>query len=133
MRQERTVQSSVFDLFAGHEIGCELKAMSQWLDEHRELLSLVTRDLRRHDLKETGREGLPAEAVLRCALLSHRAAFRSTPASAGRYPMTPLPPDRPPAATSMPLYHHASPKHRFSRPKTTENSGKTAVYGRALA
>jgi transposase, IS5 family len=73
MRQERTVQSSVFDLFAGHEIGCELKAMSQWLDEHRELLSLVTRDLRRHDLKETGREGLPAEAVLRCALLKqHR-------------------------------------------------------------
>lgn len=47
--------------------------MSQWLDEHRELLSLVTRDLRRHDLKETGREGLPAEAVLRCALLKqHR-------------------------------------------------------------
>ena len=67
MRQERTVQSSVFDLFAGHEIGCELKAMSQWLDEHRELLSLVTRDLRRHGLKETGREGLPAEAVARCA------------------------------------------------------------------
>ncbi|SEI22614.1 hypothetical protein SAMN05216228_11372 [Rhizobium tibeticum] len=36
MRQERTVQASVFDLFAEHE---------------------------------TGREGLPAEAVLRCALL----------------------------------------------------------------
>lgn len=32
---ERTVQSNVFDLFAGHEIDCELKAMSQWLDEHR--------------------------------------------------------------------------------------------------
>jgi IS5 family transposase len=43
MRQERTVQSSVFDLFAEHEIGRELKAMSQWLDEHRELLGLVTR------------------------------------------------------------------------------------------
>ncbi|TWA11126.1 hypothetical protein FB005_1802, partial [Sinorhizobium medicae] len=28
MRQERTVQASIFDLFAEHEIGRELKAMS---------------------------------------------------------------------------------------------------------
>lgn len=69
MRQERTVQASIFDLFAEHEIGRELKAMSQLLDEHRELLSQVTQDLRRHGIKETGREGLPTEAVLRCALL----------------------------------------------------------------
>ena len=73
MRQERTVQASLFDLFAEHEIGRELKAMSQWLDEHRELLGLVTQDLRRHGVKETGREGLPAELVLRCGLLKqHR-------------------------------------------------------------
>ena len=73
MRQERTVQASIFDLFADHEIGRELKAMSQWLDEHRELIGLAAEDLRRHGLKETGREGLPAEAVLRCALLKqHR-------------------------------------------------------------
>ena len=73
MRQERTVQATLFDLFAEHEIGRELKAMSQWLDEHRELLGLVAQDLRRHGVKETGREGLPAESVLRCALLKqHR-------------------------------------------------------------
>ena len=60
MRQERTVQASIFDLFAGHEIG-------------RELSSLVAADLRQHGVKETGRTGLPAEAVLRCALLKqHR-------------------------------------------------------------
>ena len=41
MRQERTVQASLFDLFADHEIGRELKAMSQWLDEHRELIGLA--------------------------------------------------------------------------------------------
>ncbi len=29
MRQERTVQASLFDLFAEHEIGRELKAMSR--------------------------------------------------------------------------------------------------------
>lgn len=69
MRQERTVQASIFDLFATHEIGHELKAMSQWLDEHRDLPGLVARDLGRHGVKATGRQGLPAEAVLRCALL----------------------------------------------------------------
>jgi IS5 family transposase len=73
MRQERMVQASIFDRFAGHEIGRELKAMSVWLDDHRELSSLVAADLRRHEVKATGRQGLPAEAVLRCALLKqHR-------------------------------------------------------------
>ena len=69
MRQERTVQASIFDVFAGHEIGCELKAMSEWLDAHRALLSLVAENLRRDGVRATGRQGLPAEAVLRCALL----------------------------------------------------------------
>ena len=73
MRQERITQTCIFDLFAGHEIGRELKAMSDWLDEHRAVLCLVAGDLRRHQVKETGRQGLPAEAVLRCALLKqHR-------------------------------------------------------------
>jgi IS5 family transposase len=69
MRQERIIQGSLFDVFAQHEIGRELKAMSLWLDEHRALLGLVAGDLRRQGLRETGRHGLPAEAVLRCALL----------------------------------------------------------------
>jgi IS5 family transposase len=70
MRQERTVQASIFDVFAGHEIGRELKAMSEWLDDaDHSLLGLVGADLRCDGVKETGRQGLPAEAVLRCALL----------------------------------------------------------------
>ena len=69
MRQERTVQATIFEVFAGHEIGCELKAISQWLDRQSTLVSLVAGDLRRHGVRETGRRGLPAEAVLRCALL----------------------------------------------------------------
>ena len=73
MRQERTIQASLFDQFAGHEIGRELKAMSAWLDEQVWLLALVAGDLRRRGVKETGRQGLPAESVLRCALLKqHR-------------------------------------------------------------
>jgi len=69
MRQERTIQASIFDLFATHEIGHELRVMSRWLDEHHDLLGLVARDLVRFGVKATGRQGLPAEAVLRCALL----------------------------------------------------------------
>jgi hypothetical protein len=41
MRQERTVQATIFEVFAQHEIGCELKAMSQWLDGQPALISLV--------------------------------------------------------------------------------------------
>ena len=69
MREERIVQASIFDIFAEHGIGRELKLRSQWLDEQRSLLSLVIGDLRRHGVQETGRHGLPAKAVLRCALL----------------------------------------------------------------
>ncbi len=54
MRQQRTVQANLFDLFAGHEIGRELNTMSQWLDEHRDLLGLVARDLSRCAVKATG-------------------------------------------------------------------------------
>src|ERR1700741_4176556 len=72
MRQERTVQATIFEVFAGHEIGCELKAISQWLDRQHTLVSLVAGDLRRHGLRETGRQGLPAETVLRFALLKQQ-------------------------------------------------------------
>jgi transposase, IS5 family len=72
MRQERTVQATIFEVFAGHQIGCELKAISDWLDGQRGLLSLVTSDLRREGLRPTGRQGLPAETVLRCALLKQQ-------------------------------------------------------------
>ena len=67
MRQERITQASLFDIFATHEIGRELKQISP--DQHRPLLRLVSNDLRRDGVRETGRRGLPAEAVLRCALL----------------------------------------------------------------
>jgi IS5 family transposase len=72
MRQERTIQATIFEVFAQHEIGCELKAMSQWLDGRLELIGLVAGDLRRQGVRETGRRGLPAESVLRCALLKQQ-------------------------------------------------------------
>src|SRR3954467_2132597 len=69
MRQERTVQVSIFDIFAKHEIVCELTQASAWRVGHPALIGLVAGDLRRDTVQETGRQGLPAEAVLRCALL----------------------------------------------------------------
>jgi IS5 family transposase len=72
MRQERTVQATIFEVFAEHQIGCELKAISHWLDGQRVLVSLVANDLRREGLRQTGRCGLPAEAVLRCAILKRQ-------------------------------------------------------------
>jgi transposase, IS5 family len=72
MRPERTVQATIFEVFARHEIGCALQAISQWLDGQRPLVSLVAGDLRRQGVRETGRRGLPAETVLRCALLKQQ-------------------------------------------------------------
>ncbi len=69
MRKDRIIQASIFDLFSQHEIGRELKAMSAWLDEHREAVALVAADVCRPGLKHTGRHGLSAESILRCALL----------------------------------------------------------------
>jgi IS5 family transposase len=69
MRQTRTDQVSIFDRFSNHDIGKELKAMSARLDRHRELLEWVVLDLHLKDFYDTGRQGLPAESVLRCALL----------------------------------------------------------------
>ena len=72
MRAERTVQATIFEVFARHQIGCELKAISDWLDSQRALVSLVAGDLRREGVSQTGRRGLPAETVLRCALLKQQ-------------------------------------------------------------
>ena len=35
MRQERIIQASLFNIFATHEIGRELKQISQWLQSRK--------------------------------------------------------------------------------------------------
>ncbi len=73
MRQKRLLQASLFDGFANHEIGRELKAMSEWLDGHIELLDLVAKDLCWGGVKDVGRHGLSTELALRGGLLKqHR-------------------------------------------------------------
>ena len=73
MRQKRTAQATIFEVFPDHEVGRELQTMSAWLDAHRGVLTAVMNDLCRLGLKPTGRCGLSAESVLRCAVLKqHR-------------------------------------------------------------
>jgi transposase, IS5 family len=54
MRPERTVQATIFEVFAQHDIGCELQAMSQWLDGQRGLIGVVAGDLRRQGCARPG-------------------------------------------------------------------------------
>jgi IS5 family transposase len=69
MRENRTVQSSIFEMYPEHEVGYELKGMSQWLDQNLDLLELVCADIGAPDVQETGRKGLSIESALRCAVL----------------------------------------------------------------
>lgn len=69
MREKRTIQSSIFDHYAEHEIGTELKAMSDWLDAHLDLLDWVEADVKQRNVEATGRKGMTIESVLRCAIL----------------------------------------------------------------
>jgi IS5 family transposase len=69
MREKRTVQRSIFEAYAEHEIGRELKAMSDWLDQQLDLLDWVAADVKQRNVEKTGRKGLTIESVLRCAIL----------------------------------------------------------------
>ena len=69
MREKHTVQSSIFELYADHDFGRELQAMSEWLDGHPVLLNPVMADIGNRGAGQEGRKGLPAESVLRCAIL----------------------------------------------------------------
>ena len=69
MREKCTIQGSIFERYAEHETGRELKAMSDWLDQNTDLLDWVAADIKDRNAQETGRKGLTVESVLRCAIL----------------------------------------------------------------
>ena len=45
MRETRVAQASIFENYSEHEFGAQLKALSNILDQHPEILSLVAKDL----------------------------------------------------------------------------------------
>lgn len=69
MRKKRTVQSSIFEIYPNHEIGKEFMAMSKILDAHIDCLDWVQADVSNLTAKDTGRNGIPVESILRCAIL----------------------------------------------------------------
>jgi IS5 family transposase len=71
MREARTAQQSIFQGHTDHEIAWELGRMSDWLDEHPELLDWVGQDLLSQGGTKCGRRGLTVDSVLRCAILKH--------------------------------------------------------------
>lgn len=72
MRQRRTVQRSIFDYYAEHEIGLRLEKISDILDEQPEILELVEQDFKSDSLKNTGRRGMSVESIFRCLLLKQQ-------------------------------------------------------------
>lgn len=69
MRQKFNPQQNLFTTMARNQIAKELQQISQVLDATPKVLDLVYGDLVRSARPTTGREGMTAEQVLRCAIL----------------------------------------------------------------
>lgn len=69
MRQKRNRQRSIFEVIGRHPGPQELEQMSLVLDANPEIVELAFTDLTRGRRTDTGRKGMTAEQVLRCAIL----------------------------------------------------------------
>ncbi len=69
MRRKFNPQLNLFTTMARNQIAKELQQMSQVLDATPQVKELAFRDLVRTARPTTGREGMTAEQVLRCAIL----------------------------------------------------------------
>ena len=69
MRQKFNPQLNLFTTMARNQIAKELQQMSQVLDAIPKVMDVVYQDLVRSARPTTGREGMTAEQVLRCAIL----------------------------------------------------------------
>lgn len=69
MRETRVAQASIFENYSEHEFGSRLKTLSNILDQHTDILSLIANDLIDKSVSEVGRLGLSIDSVFRCLLL----------------------------------------------------------------
>ena len=69
MRQKRNRQRSIFEVIGKHPGPKELEQMSLVLDANPEIDDLAFADLTKGKRTDTGRKGMTAEQVLRCAIL----------------------------------------------------------------
>ena len=69
MRKKWDEQASLFHILPRNKIARELEGISAILDTQPQILDRVYKDLSGVRLADTGREGMSAEQVLRCAIL----------------------------------------------------------------
>lgn len=69
MKKNHTAQHSLFDFYPEHQLGNELKFISEWLDKHPDLIDWVKCDISNVCKNNAGREAITAETILRCAIL----------------------------------------------------------------
>lgn len=69
MRESRSVQRSIFDSYSQNEHGQMLSSLSDLLDKHPQMLSVLEQDLINPGIQRTGRCGLSVESIFRCLLL----------------------------------------------------------------
>jgi IS5 family transposase len=72
MRETRVAQASIFENYSEHEFGHRLKLMSNLLDQHPDILSLMAEDLAGSASVSGGRTGLSVESIFRCLLLKQQ-------------------------------------------------------------
>jgi len=69
MRETRTAQTSLFDVYSQHKFSGFLSELSQLLDAHPQLLTRLEEDLLSDAVQATGRKGMSVESIFRCMLL----------------------------------------------------------------
>lgn len=69
MRETRTAQTSLFDVYSKHKFSTTLSKLSDLLDKHPEIVSILEKDLLTEGSRATGRKGLSVESIFRCMLL----------------------------------------------------------------
>jgi len=69
LRETHSVQTSIFDSYSKHEHGVLLNKLSNVLDNHDQLLVLLSVDLIDSRRRKTGSCGLSVETIFRCVLL----------------------------------------------------------------
>ncbi|MCP4407020.1 MAG: ISNCY family transposase [Gammaproteobacteria bacterium] len=75
MKQKSQPQMNIWEFYSDHPISDELQVVSTTLDLHPEFLVWIAKDLCPKNAKQTGRQGLTVDTVLRTAILKQHKGF----------------------------------------------------------